>query len=643
MFLKETSVMKAKKKKEIVKKSMFDKLNLYLTQKHRVALGFILVLATLFSFLLFDSKINMMGDDAEYILYGYRFVHNFEFPGYRGPLYPILLSPFIAIFGINIVLLKILSIVMILASLFFLYKAFYNRIPSLILFSCLFLFAINSYFIFYASAILSEPLFFLIQAILIFLFCKYFIDEVETTSNKRQIFHFFIIAFLTLCLTLTRTVGYAAIGVFAVYFLLLKQWKNALFSTSANVIVFGLFGLIKKLVWSTSGSAYALSSFFTKDMYNPDKGMEDFSGIIARLLLNINNYLSIHVLRFTGLKSATSASVFIALLIILLFCWGGYLAYRKNKSLFFTALYTLGFCTANFIILHATWLQERFIIVYFPLILLIIFVGIYYFLQDKKVIQFILIAITIILFLGSFSQTLTKVKDNSTSLKMTLRGNILYGLTPDWQNYIEMSKWAAKNVPASENIAVRKHGTSTIYANRNFHSIYSVPSIPKDTLNTWQPDTSKRIFLVSISSAIPDQISNFLVFAAVGEMNIQGEQTNLTGIYEINASDSVWVTTFLNNAKFKYTLDYETYKTDFLKNTNNLLHSPEKMFAALKNGNVKYMILASLRVNANDNNGGVINTLHRYLNLLRLKYPYMISTKHTIGQTEPAVLMELKY
>ncbi|MDR3245479.1 MAG: hypothetical protein LBT50_03500 [Prevotellaceae bacterium] len=635
--------MKEKKKKEIDKKTMFDRFNLYLTRKHRVVFGFILVLATLFAILLFDVKINMMGDDAEYLLYGYNFAHNFDFPGYRGPLYPILLSPFIAVFGINIVLLKVLSVVMILASLFFLYRAFYGRIPSLILFSCLFLFAINSFFMFYASAILSEPLFFLLQSILIFFFCRYFVDEVETPLNKRQIPHFFIIAFVTLCLTLTRTVGYAAIGIFVVYFLFFKQWKKALLSAGANAIVFGLFGLVKKILWPSSGNAYPLSSFFTIDMYNPDRGMEDFGGIVVRLLTNINNYLSIYVMRFTGLKSTISVSAFIALIIVLLFCWGGYIAYRKNKPLFFTALYTLGFCTANFIILHATWLQERFIIVYFPLILLIIFVGIYYFLQEKKGFHFILIAVTIVLFISSFNQTLTKVKDNSKSLKMALRGNILYGLTPDWQNYIEMSKWAAKNVPASENIAVRKPGTSTIYANRNFYGVYTVPSISKDTLNTWKPEGSKIFLAVNISPKPPLKLSEFLVFAASGDVNIQGEKAHSTAIYAINAADTSWITTLLNEEKIKYTFDFEEYKTSFLKIPDNLLYSPEKLFNALKNANVKYMILASLRINANENTGSIVNTLHRYVNILSLKYPYMIFEKIKIGTVEPAVLMELRY
>ncbi|MDR1886894.1 MAG: hypothetical protein LBQ70_03165, partial [Prevotellaceae bacterium] len=86
--------MKDKKERKTnirsVSRTLFDRLNLYFERKHRAVAGFILLLSVLFSFLLFDSKINMMGDDSDYIIYGYKFATGFDFPGYRGPLYPIL-------------------------------------------------------------------------------------------------------------------------------------------------------------------------------------------------------------------------------------------------------------------------------------------------------------------------------------------------------------------------------------------------------------------------------------------------------------------------------------------------------------------------------------------------------------------------
>jgi hypothetical protein len=630
--------------------TLFDRLNSYFELKHRTILGIILGLSILFSILLFDAKINMMGDDAEYIMYGYKFANNFDFPSFRGPLYPILLSPFIAIFGINIALMKILSCIMIVGALFFMYKTFYRRIPALLLFSCLTLLCINPFLLFYSSAILSEPFFLFIQSLLMLCFCKYFVDEKENVPFPKQIVRLLIIATLVLCLTLTRTVGYAAIGVIVVYFLFFGQWKNALLSAAANATVFGLFGLLKKLLWPASGSAYNLSVFFTKDMYNPDRGMEDLGGIIVRLFNNIMNYFSRYICQFLGLRTnignvanISVAEILVTIIIVALFLLGGYMAYRKNKMLFFAALHTLGFCLANFIILHAIWVQERFIIVYYPLILFIIFTGIYYLLQSSKYMHFIYLVVVVILFGIISNKTLPKVKANTTALKMYMSGNMLYGLTPDWQNYIYASQRVAKEVPESINIAVRKPGTSIIYGNRPFHGIYAVPSVAKDTLNTWTPASNKSVFIIDLSSMQLPSISHYLTFVAYGKTEISGVKSNTAGIYEINSNDTLTISALTDSNQIKYTQDLAQYRKDFLKNPDNLLYSPEILLDQLKNNNVRYMILASLRTNPSVNTGQIINTLHRYLNIMQLKYPDIAVAKYSIGNIEPATLYELKY
>jgi hypothetical protein len=477
-----------------------------------------------------------------------------------------------------------------------------------------------------------------------FLFCKYFIDTKEDVPVTTLILQFFVLALLVLCLTLTRTVGYAAAGVIFIYFLLYKQWKKAILSVIANVTVFGLFGLLKKLLWPDSGSAYNLSSFFTKDMYNPDKGMEDVGGIIVRLFENLTNYLSRYIYQFSGLRSSIgNASIFITVIIVFMFLLGGYLAYRKNKPLFFAALHTLGFCCANFIILHATWLQERFIIVYYPLILFIILAGIYYLLQSKQQIHFLYIAVVAIFFIGSFKQTLNRVETNSPALRKYLSGNILYGLTPDWQNYIHASQQAAKMVPKQINIASRKPSTSTIYANRQFYGIYSVPSIPKDTLNTWTPSPGKTVIIIDLTSKHFPMLSKYLTFVGQGSMEINGVKSQIAGIYEIDKTDSLFIKTMNENKEIAYTLDYVQYKENFFKISDNLLYSPETMLNSLKKSNIKYMILASLRINPAANTGNIITTLHRYLNIMQMKYPDIAVTKFSTGSTEPASLIELKY
>jgi hypothetical protein len=626
------------------KKTLFERINLYLELKHRTVFGIILVASVLFSILLFDAKINMMGDDSDYIMYGYKFADSFSFPGFRGPFYPILLSPFIAVFGINIVMLKALSGIMIVGSLFLMYRAFYGRIPAMILFASLILIGSNAFLLFYSSAVLSEPLFLLLQSLLILLFCRYFVDAKDGVPLRKQILQLLVIALTVLCLTLTRTVGYAAAGVIAVYFLFFGQWKKALLSIAAHAAVFGLFGLVKKLLWPASGSAYDLSAFFTKDMYNPDRGMEDFAGIVVRVYNNTVTYLSRYMYEFLGLRADLgSPSIFITLIIVSAFLLGGYMAYRKNRALFFAALHTLGFCLANFIILHATWMQERFIIVYYPFILTVILAGIYYLLQANRNVHFLYVAVVAVFFAGSFKQTLGRVEDNAKSLKMYMSGNILYGLSPDWQNYIQASKQAAKIAPKSVNIAVRKPATSTIYANRPFHGIYSVPSVPKDTLKTWQPASGKTVFVIDLTATDIPLLSKYLNFAASGETDVNGLKFRFAGIYEINSEDSLSVKALIDSSGVTYTQDYRQYSENFLKTPNNLLYSPEMMLNALKSANVRYMILASLRVNQAMNTGNIINTMHRYLNIMQLKYPDIAVEKFSTGNVEPARLVELRY
>jgi hypothetical protein len=447
-----------------------------------------------------------------------------------------------------------------------------------------------------------------------------------------------------LLLTLTRTVGYASIGIIVVYFLFFKQWKNALLSVTTSVVVFGVFGLMKKLIWPASGSAYNFKMFFTKDMYHPDKGMEDLGGIITRVFENINNFLSRYVAEFLGLKSnILTSSVFLTIVLALLFLWGGIVAYRNNKPLFFTALHTLGFCLANFVVLHATWMQERIIILYYPLILIVIYTGFYYLLKPRRNIQFLFIVLFGIVFFGMLNRTMVKVKANSVTLKMALKGNTLYSLTPDWQNYILMSKWAAKNIPKNEQIAVRKSGTSTIYTGRDFYSIYAVPTIPKDSLKNWKPGPGKTAIVIDLSSKNPTFLSPSLKYVTRGELKMVGKDAHVNGIYEINMADIAQLSAILEQNELTYTLDYDKYLKDLLNEESAIIHFPEAMLNRLKDANVRYMILASLRLNPNQNTGSVINTLHNYVSILNLKYPDLVIEKYSVGDVEPSVLIELNY
>ena len=68
--------------------------------RHRRAFFMLtMALATLMSIVMFDAKVSLSGDDCDYILAADAFWHYFTFPGYYGSLYPIVLSPFVGLFG----------------------------------------------------------------------------------------------------------------------------------------------------------------------------------------------------------------------------------------------------------------------------------------------------------------------------------------------------------------------------------------------------------------------------------------------------------------------------------------------------------------------------------------------------------------
>lgn len=65
----------------------------------------------------------------------------------------------------------------------------------------------------------------------------------------------------------------------------------------------------------------------------------------------------------------------------------------------------------------------------------------------------------------TIGKSTTVAKENFTALKKNLAGDIYYGYTPDWQNFLKMSKYCADSLPDSTQVLSRKPNMSFIYAN----------------------------------------------------------------------------------------------------------------------------------------------------------------------------------
>jgi hypothetical protein len=632
-----------------MKQTLFNRIDVFFEQHSKWFVFAMIAVNLSLAFLFFDLKVSLSGDDADYILYARKFVEDFSWPGFRGPLYPILLSPFIALFGIHLILLKSLSALCILCMLYFLHKSFYKRIPALVLFPTLTLLSVNGYLLFYESQTFSEPLFMLLQTIFFFLFIKYFITPpAPLLSENKQIKYYLAVAFLALLVVLTRTVGYVAVGVVVIYFLINRQWKKMLYAFLGILLCFGSFNVLKQLIWPGSGGSYALSAYLVKDMYNPTKGMETLSGFVTRFVKNAEGYLSRDLVNFMGLRAESTppaeVSTILAIVLMLLFMAALWMTGKKNKPLLFTGLYTLMLCGAHFILLQANWQQERFMLVLYPAILLVFLGGLYYALQPYRKWQFLLPLFAVVLFFGTLSHTFVKLERHIPVLQRNLRNDPLYGYTPDWRNFILMSQWAAGHVPPSAVIVSRKPSISCIYGNRDFAGIFSVPAVENSKFKNVTAQPPGKFLIVDISTVQFPALSRYMQYVASGKQFINGKEVSLAAIYEMQENDLPPLLSALREDNINFTLDHVPVFEHIAANNNILCYSPDDLYNNLRDRNIQYMIMASIRINPAKNTGNIITTLHRYINFVSLKYPHVVKqTCHTIGVSEPASLIELQY
>ena len=93
------------------------------------------------------------------------------------------------------------------------------------------------------------------------------------------------------------------------------------------------------------------------------------------------------------------------------------------------------------------------------------------------------------MFISSFSRGVKNIPIVTKNLK----GDIYYGYTPDWQNYLKISAWCADSLPQTSLIACRKAPMSFVYGKgKHFFPVYSVFGRDPNT-NQSNPDSALAI------------------------------------------------------------------------------------------------------------------------------------------------------
>jgi len=613
-----------------------------------------LSLTVILGIYLFDVKIHEGGDDSNYIEMAYNFLKGKSFPSWHGEFYSILMSLPILIFGLNVVILKILSFLFIIGHLVFFYLAFKNRVSPFLLALTLLLISVNANILFFSSQTYTEALFLFLQALAVYFLLKLNDNLKENKLNNLEHWKYWLITgCLFFLLAITRNIGITFLIATVVFFLFTKKFYAIIYSIAGYYIFSIPFQLYKKLFWHIDKSTMSqqMDIVLLKNPYNPAMGTENFTGMVTRFIENAKIYLSRYFMQTIGLKdpASTEAVLFPAIILLILFIIGFYIAIRKEKLMLFLSIYLGGSVFVTFVTLSQSWGQLRMIVAYFPLMLIFLLWTIYELAKIQKMrwLFSVLIILTVFIFFKTFGYSAKKAKDNQKILMKNIAGNKYYGLTPDWQNFLKMSEWVGKNLPDSVVVASRKPSMSFIYSKgREFFPIYRFPIENVDTLITKLGMPKGSLIAINQNELNQKNIPFMHQFMLKpGMVAVVSHGDDVYFVHEYGKPDKIQFENIIKT----YNLNYMPVDSllNLVHNTNKQSYavSPDTLLNALRKNKVEYVIMASLRAIPNMKTDRIVNTIQRYLYVIEQKYPGIFILKHQIGadNNEPTWLYYINY
>jgi hypothetical protein len=641
----------SKPKTERVGKADFlSTLDAYFTRRTKLVFILSLVFTALFGALLFDLKISEGTDDSGYIVAAHDFIRGKAFPTWHGSFYPIFLSLPIMLFGIKLFVLKFCSYLMMIGHIAFFYLAFRNRLSATLLALVTLIVSVNSFILFHASSTFSEPLYFLLQSLTLYFFFK-IIDKEELGLDLKQQWKLWLVfGFCSFLLSITRNVGLGILISLSLFFVINKKFKELAYTFGSFFIFYIPYSIYKSVVWDNGKAGFEdqFGAMFQKNPYNPSLGTEDFAGFVTRFFENCNLYLSKHFFKILGVldENSTEKNVFLAVLVFLLFVLAFYMAIRqKNKIMQFVALYLAVAVGGTFVSQQTFWDLSRLIIIYIPLSLLTIGYGLYelYRATRKSYILFVLLGSFCLLFFAGFAKTVEKSKENAPVLSKNMQGDYYYGFTPDWVHFFKASEWAAANIAPNEVIGSRKPSMSFIYGKgREFFGIYKVPMMSVDSLRTGLENVKNECIVIDYydfeSKGLTLQSLDVIRPFNVG---LVANDNHFYLIFNPTIQVKEQMVTFFSS-KGVSVLNLDTFWSQIATSTDKYYaESPDFLVNYLKTNKIRFLILGSLRFAPAQNTGQIINTLHKIVYFIQIKYPNSFKVVHQVGEEydEPAQVL----
>jgi hypothetical protein len=498
--------------------TLFEKLNAYLDKHEKTLFWGLLILGIVLALMSFNARMSEAHDDSLYIEAGYRYVH--EFPNYyytsNAPMYPMFLALLTLIFGTNLIYFKLFSVLFYALGAVIFYKALDKKVTTVLKFFVYTFLCINYLVLYYASQTFSEAFYMLVQAIFFYYFTTYnFSEQPISTNLKKDWKKWLVLGFLMMTLTLAKNILLFGIVAIVLFYSVKKEWKKAVFALAFFGLFKALYELIKSIVWGKSAIQYQsqVNILLNKDPYDASQGQEDIAGFFGRFTDNIAAYVGRRFYEIIGffnedsmfkkviekdgqLMEVPNNSIyfFLAFIILGLTFIGLYKAFKtKNDIILFFLLFAGSICFGTFFVLQARWDQPRFIMVHMPALLLGILYGLYV-LFTKSTNQWVFVSVMLLLCISFIMSSSKRAFKNLPIASKNIKGDIYYGYTPDWKNYLQLSAYCKDSLPESSLVAARKAPMSFVYAKgKHFYPIYSV--IAKDTLTQQSnPDSALAIF-----------------------------------------------------------------------------------------------------------------------------------------------------
>jgi hypothetical protein len=479
---------------------LFDKIENW-ANKNDQRLFFGLVLLTLFlTFISFNARISEAHDDALYLEGGWRFVN--EFPNFfytqNAPLYPMFLAILIKLIGFKLIVFKLVSSIFNLFGFVLFYKAIRHRLPAVVFLPVIIFQACNYLIIYYASMTFTEAFYFLLQGFFFYMGVQ-IIDVLKTANAdlKTQWKTWLLLGLSMFLISTLKSSAVVVLPAVLLFFAVDKNWKAAGFSLGSYLIFKVPYELLVKSIWHADNQFKGQSKILLqKDPYDAGAGQEDMGGFIVRFIENINLSLSKRFYQLLGWKDEFNSEVngYIAIITLAIALFGFWQIVKdKRREMLLFSLFTGAQLALSFVILQVRWDQARITLVGMPIILALMFYGLYAAFGQKKwyaIYMVIAVLVSGSVVMSSFKRGFA----NLPIIKKNIKGDKFYGYTPDWQNFLKCSEWCADSLPENSLVASRKAPMSFVYGHgKKFFPVYSV--IQRDTATRQSnPDSALAYF-----------------------------------------------------------------------------------------------------------------------------------------------------